>query len=199
MLAAWAAAPAQVEAVLLAALRAVGEGRAVGEAVPEVAAALGLIVGPIAAADGLARVQVTCPDVQVAEALALAASQPGRSQPEPDIVADAEVRKQRVVLEHDAHAAVFGFDPDVRPDHLLILDPHRAGRRLHEARDGAQRGGLAAPGCAQQAADAPLRQLEAQPVDHVDKPRRCRVGHGQVLDAQGRRRGVWRDLGERGR
>ncbi len=72
VLAAWAAAPAQVEAVLLAALRAVGEGRAVGEAVPEVAAALGLLVGPIAAADGLARVQVTCPDVQVAEALALA-------------------------------------------------------------------------------------------------------------------------------
>jgi hypothetical protein len=102
--------------------------------------------------------------------LALAAPQPGRAQSESDVVADAEVRKQRVVLEHDAHAAVFGFDPDVRPDHLLILDPHRTGRRFHESGDGAQRGGLAAPGCAQQAADAPLRQLEAEPVDHAQQP-----------------------------
>ena len=46
----------------------------------ELAAALGLTLGPIELRDGLARVQLTCPNVQVAEALALALGRASASE-----------------------------------------------------------------------------------------------------------------------
>jgi len=106
VIAAWDAAPAQVGALLLAALRAVaaasvgGEGRAIEPTAEHpaelsaLAAALGLTLGPIEAHDALARVQVTCPDVQVAEALALALGRASASERVP--LARLELGRRRL-------------------------------------------------------------------------------------------------------
>ncbi len=72
---AWIAAPASVVPLLITALRSLASEQGRGDEPDELAAlarALGLTLGPIEAEGGLTRVQVTCPDVQVAEALTLA-------------------------------------------------------------------------------------------------------------------------------
>lgn len=119
VIAAWAAAPAQVVPLLLAALRAVASAQGRGaddalaakgealdalgnaqgrgadqDALDAVARALGLVLGPIEVQDSLARVQVTCPDVQVAEALTLAIGRVSASEQVP--LARLELGRRRL-------------------------------------------------------------------------------------------------------
>jgi ABC-2 type transport system ATP-binding protein len=97
VIAAWAAAPAQVLPLLLAALRAVASAQGMGaesDALDAVARALGLVLGPIEVQDSLARVQVTCPDVQVAEALTLAIGRVSASEQVP--LARLELGRRRL-------------------------------------------------------------------------------------------------------
>ena len=71
----WAVALMFVRELLITALRSLASEQGRGDEPDELAAlarALGLTLGPIEAEGGLTRVQVTCPDVQVAEALTLA-------------------------------------------------------------------------------------------------------------------------------
>ncbi len=91
VIAAWAATPAQALPVLTAALRTLvaamgvdgaaasvpsaGDGRAALDEARILATALGLTLGSIEVQGEFARVQLTCPGVQVAEALALAIGQ----------------------------------------------------------------------------------------------------------------------------
>ena len=57
-----------------------------------------------------------------------------RLQPEGDVVADGQMRKQREVLEHQADVALLGRHEAVRARHLEVVDQHPAGRRLLDAR-----------------------------------------------------------------
>lgn len=61
-------------------------------------------------------------------------------QSESDVLSDGEVRKRRVVLEDHADAALLGR----KPGYVRIANLDCPCRRLHEARDDAQHGGLAA-------------------------------------------------------
>ena len=67
---------------------------------------------------------------------------PRRALPQPvgDVGRDIEMREQRVVLEHHVHRPSVGR----HAQHRLATDAHVAGARLLEARDQAQRRGLAA-------------------------------------------------------
>ena len=122
VIAAWVATPAQAGPVLLAALRALaaqteesraaapqagtsttgsttGSTTASAGAIREdeaaaLAAALGLTLGPIEVRDELARVQLTCPGVQVAEALVLAIGRASASEQLP--LARLELGRRRL-------------------------------------------------------------------------------------------------------
>ena len=67
-------------------------------------------------------------------------------QAEGDVVVHRHGGEQGVALEHDADIPLF----DRHPGNVLVVDAHRAADRLDEARNGAQCGGLAAAGRAQE-------------------------------------------------
>jgi len=95
---AWIAAPARVAALLTAALRSLASEQGRVDAQPAeldaLARALGLTLGPIEADDVLTRVQVTCPDVQVAEALTLVIGRLSASEQLP--IARLELGRRRL-------------------------------------------------------------------------------------------------------
>jgi hypothetical protein len=104
------------------------------------------------------------------------------AQPELDVLRDAAMGEQRVVLEHHPDVA------RLRRQVVDLLPPerHRAGVRRFEARDDAQDRRLARPGRAEQR--EPLARPDRQ-VDAVDRPhlavvavqslQRQRVDHGR--------------------
>ena len=93
----------------------------------------------------------------------IAAGGPG--QAEAHVVAHGQVREQGVVLEHDADAALLGRHRVARPGHEAAAQRDGARVRGLEARDEAQRGGLAAARGAEQGQDLALGHPERQPVD----------------------------------
>ena len=97
------------------------------------------------------------------------------------------VREERVVLEDDADVALVGRQMIDR----RAVDPHASGGLANEARDHAQKGGLAAARRSQQGHD--LAGLDGER-DAVDG-QRLAVAHGQVLDVERARRG---SVGRRG-
>ena len=88
--------------------------------------------------------------------VALGAADPAHLQPERDVGGHVHVREQRVGLEH--HAGVARVRRLAR--HVLAADQHAPGGRRHEARDHAERGGLAAARGAEQRHHLALRHVE---------------------------------------
>ena len=103
-----------------------------------------------------------------------------------DIVQHAHMREKRVGLEHHRDVAVGGGE--LR--HVALADADPAARRHLQPGDHAQRGGLAAPGGAEQRDELAGRDLERHVVDRGDRP----VALHHALEAHGRAR-----LGGRGR
>ena len=92
---------------------------------------------------------------------ALGAAYPPDPQREFDVVRDAHVAEQRVVLEYEADAAIAGRDPgDVTPVQRDAAVVH-----FDEAGDGAQQGALAAAGGAEQDEEFALLDLQRDVVD----------------------------------
>jgi len=80
----------------------------------------------------------------------------GEVEPVGDVLADAHVREQRVLLEHDADVARLGRDArDVRP-----AEPHGARGRLLEAGDEPEGGRLPAARRADEREELPVRDVE---------------------------------------
>ena len=77
-------------------------------------------------------------------------------QAETDVLADGEVGKQRVVLEHHADTAALRGDDVAGTAHVFAVDGDAPGRDLLESGDAAQRRGLAAAARAEYAADPAL-------------------------------------------
>jgi ABC-2 type transport system ATP-binding protein len=95
VIAAWIAAPARVAPLLITALRSLTrEQEPQPDELAALARALGLTLGPLAEIEGLTRVQVTCPDVQVAEALTLAIGRVSASEQVP--LARLELGRRRL-------------------------------------------------------------------------------------------------------
>jgi hypothetical protein len=82
-------------------------------------------------------------------------------QPEGDVVLDAQVREQRVALEHRVHR------PLVRPQgaDVLVAEQHLPRRRSLEPGDHPQRRGLAAAGRAEQGEERPRGDRQVEVVD----------------------------------
>ena len=78
-----------------------------------------------------------------------------------DVLQDAHVREDRVVLEDGVHV------PVVRrpPGHVLVAEPDRPGGRRLEARDQPQHGGLAGAGRPQHREELAVSDVEVQLVD----------------------------------
>ena len=92
---------------------------------------------------------------------ALGAADAPDPQREFDVVRDAHVAEQRVVLEHEADAAVAGRDPGDVP----AVQRDAAVVHLDEAGDGAQQGALAAAGGPEQDQELALLDLQRDVVD----------------------------------
>ena len=96
------------------------------------------------------------------------------------VLRHAQVREQRVVLEHHADAALFrGQGKPLARDELVGQADFPAGQRL-ETGDRAQCGGLAAAGGAEQTADVAGIQMQVEVLDH----RLTRVGAGHLAERQ---------------
>ncbi len=74
-------------------------------------------------------------------------------QAETHVLADGQVWKQRVVLEHHADAAALRGNDVAGTAHVFAVDGDAPGRDLLESGDAPQRGGLAAAARAEYAAD----------------------------------------------
>ncbi len=122
----------------------------------------------------------------------LGAAAAGEPEPEGYVLEDAHVRPDRVVLEHHAHLAPLGRDRGLGRGEQRPGDPDLAGVGHEEAREQAQRRGLAAAGRAEQRHELLLLDREAhvledllaaealaQPLD--DDVRHCALlGHRDV-------------------
>ena len=80
-------------------------------------------------------------------------------QAEADVGGDVQVREQRVVLEHHAHAAAVGRGPGAVAGDLRAVDLDAAGVGALEAGEHAQSGRLAAAGRAAEGDDLAARDV----------------------------------------
>ncbi len=103
-------------------------------------------------------------------------------QAEGHVVHGVEMREQRVVLEHHAHAALLGRDRESRAAHDLVAQADLAPVHRLETRHAAQGRGLAATAGAEEAADLALGQRQVEPFDHRGH---SRVGEAQIPNLQG--------------
>jgi hypothetical protein len=87
-------------------------------------------------------------------------------QAEGDVVGDAQVRKQRVVLEHHADAPLLRRQHGAGPGDRLAAEADLAFLQVLEAGNAAQDRGLAAAARSQQAADRAARKAERQSAHH---------------------------------
>ena len=90
------------------------------------------------------------------------------------VLEHAQVREQRVVLEHEAHAPRLRRHVHAGSRERAALERHRARVQAFEPGDEAQGGGLAAPGRPQQRHDAARVQVEADAV-HRGRARRVKA------------------------
>ena len=101
---------------------------------------------------------------------------PFAPQPIGDVVEHAQMREQRVALEHHADR------PQMRRQRADVapLQQHAAGLRRLEPRDDPQQGGLAGPAAAEKCHEFPRRHVQAQSV----QCQRCAEALRHPLDAQ---------------
>ena len=104
------------------------------------------------------------------------------AQRELDVVRHRHVAEERVVLEHEADAAILGSEPG----DVAAVEEDLAGVDLGEARDHAQERALAAAARPEQHEELAGRDLERDAVDD----RGVAVALGEVLDADRHRGGV---------
>ena len=62
----------------------------------------------------------------------------GRTAAERDVLLDAQVREERVVLEHEPDGALLGADVDAVAEPDVVAAANASARRRHEARDRTQ-------------------------------------------------------------
>jgi hypothetical protein len=104
---------------------------------------------------------------------------------EGQVLVDRHVRPERVVLEHEADAAPLGRDVGDAP----FADEDVAARRGEEAGNGAQRGGLAAAGGAEQGHQLAVADDQVEPVQGGDlavadrQVLQTKFGHGAVFSS----------------
>ena len=91
--------------------------------------------------------------------------QPAHLEAEADVLRDRHVRKQRVVLEHHAEAALFRRQ---RVDARLV-EPDAAARQLHQAGDAVERRRLAAAGRPEQRDEFAALDRERQLVQRGER------------------------------
>ena len=106
----------------------------------------------------------------------------GVAQAERHVLVHVQEREQRVALEHGVDVALVRRDVG----HVDAVEQHRARRRLLEAGDQAKRGGLAAPGRAEQREELAAGHLQ---VHAVDRDLVEHLGEVYQLDLTTRHRG----------
>src|SRR5690606_10429195 len=84
-----------------------------------------------------------------------------------DVVAYAQVRKQRMVLEYHAELALFGGQVECRARGQFAMQAYFAGSYRLQAGNGAQGGGLAAARRAEQAANVAGIQRQRHVIDYA--------------------------------
>jgi len=101
-----------------------------------------------------------------------------------DVVGHRHVRVQGVVLEHHGHVPAARGDPG----HVAAADLDGAGGRGLEPGDGAQQGGLAAAGRAEQGEELPVVDAQVQAVDRphpsgelLDQRAEHDLGHQRLI------------------
>ncbi|MNO58997.1 hypothetical protein D3C76_495740 [compost metagenome] len=118
---------------------------------------------------------------------------------EGDVVLHAQVREQRVVLEHHADAALFRRQGEAGAGDHFAVQRDLAFLHRFEAGDGAQGGGLAAARRAEQATDVAGVQVQADVLHHA----LLLVSAGKIFQVEqqalGHRRGVFGRWSERKR
>ncbi len=92
------------------------------------------------------------------------------AQAEGQVLAHRHARVERVGLEHHGDAAVLGL----LPGDVALADPDLAGVDVEQAGDGVEQRGLAAAGGPEQDQELAALDLERQPVEHAQRPRRPR-------------------------
>ncbi len=108
-----------------------------------------------------------------------------RAEPERHVVGHAEVGEERVVLKHEAQAALLGRD-----ECAVLVRQHGATERdrpavgLQETGEAAQRSRLSTPARAEQRHQLALVHAERQPVD--DRKPAVGVAFGEALDVEQR-------------
>ncbi len=107
--------------------------------------------------------------------LALPVALAHHAQREPHVLADAQMRQERIGLEHHGDIAPLRRQIGDGP----AADFHRAGRHLFQPRDDPQKRGLAAAARAQQAREAPLLEGGGDAMEHLRAPE----GLMNVVDA----------------
>ncbi|MNL29127.1 hypothetical protein D3C87_1508020 [compost metagenome] len=104
------------------------------------------------------------------------------AQAEGDVQRHRQVREQRVILEHHAHAAVFGRNLfGRRRDHRAVQQDAAGAHRL-KAGNGAQHRCLAAAGLTQQAADMAHGQAQRQVLHNGFQALGRVVSQGKMFD-----------------
>jgi len=106
--------------------------------------------------------------------------------PEPigNVLEDGQMREQRIVLEHEADAAVIGLDAGDVP----IADEDASRRRLLEACDHAKRRGLAATRWSEQRDEFARPHLEGDVTHGNDRTLHAMLElRGHVLETYGER------------
>ena len=88
------------------------------------------------------------------------------AQAERDVALDGEVGKERVVLEHDAHAARFRRLRHARAAHRGAVQANLAGVDRFQPGDAAKHGRLATAAGPQQAADFTLFEPQGEAIGH---------------------------------
>ena len=103
--------------------------------------------------------------ISEADELETPAGDAGAGFAEIDVLRHRQVREQRAVLEHHAHAPLIRLDPAAVPGDLTATDPHVAAVGLFETSDETQQRGLARPARAEHSDDLTIGDLDRGIVD----------------------------------
>ncbi len=93
-----------------------------------------------------------------------------------------EVREERVILEDDAHLALFGGQHQIAAADSAAVQPDLSRLQGLETGNASQHGGLSASACAEQATDRAPSEREREIANHLERA----VGMAQAADRKER-------------